>query len=118
MLLERINQSKNAAKIVFIHCCQDKGHHVMREELRMLSEKTGFAYHVAYERGDDADHIGYLNTAVLGQWLSGNPDRDIFFCGPTPFMAALHILLSRLGYAEEQLHYEIFGPRIRFSETY
>jgi nitric oxide dioxygenase len=118
MLLDRIHQNVNVDKVVFIHCCQDKSHHVMREELRSLSARTGFSYHVAYERGVEADHIGYLNAAVLEKWLSHNANQEVFFCGPTPFMAALHMLLSRLGYAEKQLHYEIFGPRIRFSETH
>ncbi len=117
MLLDRIHRNIAVDKIVFIHCCQDKSHHVMQEELRSLSASTGFSYHVAYERGDEADHTGYLSAEVLEKWLSHSAAQDVYFCGPTPFMAALHMLLSRVGYAENQLHYEIFGPRIRFSES-
>jgi nitric oxide dioxygenase len=114
MLQNEVKQGNNIDNLVFIHCCQDKEHHVMREELRALSKRTGFSYYCAYERGDAADHTGYLNTSVLKHWL-GKSDRDIYFCGPRPFMTALHMLLSRLGYSEEQLHYEIFGPSIRLS---
>jgi nitric oxide dioxygenase len=32
-------------------------------------------------------------------------------------MSGLNILLKRMGYGDDQLHYEIFGPRIRFNEA-
>lgn len=117
MLLEQIKQGKNINKLVFIHCCRDRAHQVMREELHALSQEAGFSYYVAYESGDEADHIGYLDTSVLKQWL-GNGNQDIYFCGPKPFMTALHMLLNRLGYSEEQLHYEIFGPSTRLNTVY
>ena len=114
MLEEQVRHRSRLDTLVFVHCCQDKEHHAMRSELRALSKSKGFTYRVAYERGDAADHIGYLDTPVLEKWLGGGK-RDIYFCGPKPFMAALHMLLNGLGYAEEQLHYEIFGPRIRLN---
>lgn len=117
MLLNAINEGKNLEKLVFIQCCQDSSHHVMHDELRALSNEHNFAYHVAYERGDGADHLGYLNAAVLEKWLPDRPNGQVYLCGPTAFMSTLSILLRRLGYAEEQLHYEIFGPRVRFGET-
>jgi nitric oxide dioxygenase len=118
ILLDRVHRNVDVDKVVFIHCCRDESHHVMQEELRSLSARTGFSYYVAYERDDGADHVGYLNTEILEKWLSHNAAQDVYFCGPTPFMAALHMLLSRMGYAENQLHYEIFGPRIRFSDSH
>ena len=114
ILLDQIERGHDMNNTTFIHCCQDKDHHVMGEKLRKLSEKSGFRYIVAYERGEEANHIGYLNSSVLGRWL-GPTNHDVYFCGPTPFMTALHILLSRLGYTEEQLHYEVFGPSIQLN---
>ncbi len=72
----------------------------------------GFAYRVSYEQGDDADHRGYLNRDVLARWL-GEPDADVYFCGPRDFMAALNAALTDMGYQEDQLHDEVFGPRTR-----
>ena len=117
MLHNAIKEGKNLENLVFIQCCQDRSHHAMHDELRALSKEHRFAYHIAYERGEGADHLGYLNTAVLEKWLPDRPKGQVYLCGPTPFMSALGILLRRLGYTDDQLHYEIFGPRVRFSET-
>ncbi len=117
MLLNAINEGKNLQNLVFIHCCQEASQHVMHDELRALGEQHNFAYYVAYERGDGADHLGYVNAAVLQKWLPNRPKGEVYLCGPTPFMAAMSMLLSRLGYTDDQLHYEIFGPHRRFATT-
>ncbi len=117
ILVNAVNEGKNLENLVFIHCCQDKTHHAMRDELRALSDAKGFKYYAAYERGEGADHVGYLDTTVLKKWLPFSGQGDVYFCGPTAFMSALNMLLMRVGYSEAHLHYEIFGPRVRFGET-
>ena len=94
---------------MFIHCCKDRAHHVMTDELRRLSAQHGFTYYVSYETGSGADHQIYLNPSILSQWL-GQPDADVYFCGPTPFMATVNTTLLGMGFKDGQLHYEIFGP--------
>ncbi|WP_416139563.1 NO-inducible flavohemoprotein [Halomonas sp. HK25] len=115
MLLNAVKQAWDLEHLVLIHCCRDRSHHVMHDELLALSAQKGFQYYVAYEQGEGADHIGYLDTAILERWLPFEGRGDVYFCGPTPFMSGLNILLKRMGYGDDQLHYEIFGPRIRFS---
>lgn len=112
MLLHRIESGRDVSDLVFIHCCRDKTHHVMADELRRLSEQHGFSYYVSYEQGSGADHQGYLNPTVLSQWLS-QPEADVYFCGPKPFMTALNAQLLDIGFEDKQLHYEVFGPGIR-----
>lgn len=112
MLLHRIESGTDVSDLVFVHCCRDAAHHVMADELRQLADAHGFAYFVSYEHGDGADHQGYLNREVLAKWL-GQADADVYFCGPKPFMAALNGQLLEMGYAESQLHYEVFGPHTR-----
>lgn len=112
MLLDRIETRQDVSDLVFVHCCRDRDHHVMADELRQLSARHGFRYYVSYETGGGADHEGYLNRAVLSQWL-GAPAADVYFCGPKPFMTAVNAQLLDLGYAESQLHYEVFGPSTR-----
>lgn len=114
MLLARIKAGEDLSDLVFIHCCRDAAHHVMAEELRRLSAEHGFTYRVSYEHGDGADHRGYLNRDVLEAWL-GTPDADVYFCGPKPFMAALNLQLQDMGYGEDQLNYEVFGPSTRLT---
>ena len=112
MLLSRIDRDADLSDLVFVHCCRDAAHHAMADELRRLAAEHGFGYRVSYEHGDGADHQGYLNRDVLAQWL-GQPDADVYFCGPRPFMAALKRQLLDMGYEDDQLHYEVFGPGTR-----
>lgn len=112
MLLHRINTRADMSDTVFIHCCKNSTHHVMAAELRSLSTQHGFKYFVSYEVGSGADHQGYLTPTVLAKWLQA-PAADLYFCGPKPFMAAVHTQLLEMGYADSQLHYEVFGPGTR-----
>jgi nitric oxide dioxygenase len=112
MLLHRIENGVDVSNLVFIHCCRDQAHHVMGAELRQLSVQHGFSYYVSYESGSGADHQGYLDQTVLSQWLT-QPDADVYFCGPKPFMAAVNTQLLQLGFRDEQLHHEVFGPGTR-----
>ncbi|NDP48151.1 MAG: NO-inducible flavohemoprotein [Sulfuriferula multivorans] len=112
MLLHRIETGEDVSDLVFIHCCRDQAHHVMEEELRRLSAQHGFNYYVSYETSSGADHQGYLDQTVLSKWLT-QPDADVYFCGPKPFMAAVNTQLLQMGIRDEQLHYEVFGPGTR-----
>jgi nitric oxide dioxygenase len=109
MLLQRIETKEDVSDLVFIHCCRDAAHHVMADELRRLSAESGFGYYVSYETGSGADHQGYLDRTVLSKWLE-QPDADVYFCGPKPFMAAVSQQLLDMGYRDSQLHAEVFGP--------
>jgi nitric oxide dioxygenase len=109
MLLQRIETNEDVSDLVFIHCCRDAAHHVMADELRRLSAENGFSYYVSYETGSGADHQGYLDRTVLSKWLE-QPDADVYFCGPKPFMTAVGQQLLDMGYQDSQLHSEVFGP--------
>lgn len=112
MLLQRIDSGADVSKLTFIQCCRDAHHHIMAKDLAALSEKHGFSYYVSYENGDGADFKGYLNADILGQWIN-NRQTDAYFCGPKPFMAAVNSTLQNLGFNQDNLHYETFGPNIR-----
>ena len=114
MLLHRIETGRDLSDLVFVHCCRDQAHHVMADDLRQLSTRHGFKYYVSYETGNGADHQGYLSGEVLSQWLT-RPDAEVYFCGPKPFMTAVNTQLLDMGYQDRQLHYEVFGPRIRLT---
>ena len=112
MLLHRIETRDDVSDLVFIHCCRDRAHHVMGDELRQLSAQHGFSYYVSYETDGGADHQGYLDQTVLSQWLTQR-DAEVYFCGPKPFMAAVNSQLLQMGFGDNQLHYEVFGPSTR-----
>jgi nitric oxide dioxygenase len=50
-----------------------------------------------------------VTAEVLDTWI-GNKSAHVYFCGPLAFMKALKPLLNDIGFADEQLHYEVFGP--------
>lgn len=114
MLLEKINNGEDVSKVTFIQCCRDKTHHIMADELKALRDKHGFNYYVSYENGSDADFEGYLNADILNQWID-NKQTAAYFCGPKPFMSAVNSTLLEIGFAQDQLHYETFGPNIKLN---
>jgi nitric oxide dioxygenase len=104
----------DSEQITFIQCCRDKKHHIMEKELRTLQENYGFKYYVSYESDDGGNHRGYLTKDVLKKWLPED-EADVYFCGPKMFMSEVNRLCQALGYEEDQLHYEVFGPTTKLS---
>ena len=109
MLLHRIETGERVSDTVFVHCCRDADHHIMGESLRALARAHGFRYFVSYEKGEGADHTGYLDADVLSRWLA-TPDADVYCCGPKPFMSAVGTLVRQLGVDDARYHQETFGP--------
>jgi nitric oxide dioxygenase len=116
MLLAKIEQEKEVSKMTFIQCCRDEKHHVFSKELAALQAKHGFRYLVSYEKGTGANVEGYLTADILNQWLE-NKQTHVYFCGPKPFMAAINQTLQSIGFKEDQLHYEVFGPTLSLSKS-
>ncbi len=111
MLLDKIEQGEEMSQVTFIQCCRDKTHHLFAEELQTLQAQHGFRYFVCYQNGSGADIEGTLTTEKLDQWLT-NKQTDVYFCGPRSFMSDLKKSLLEIGFAENHLHYEVFGPRL------
>jgi nitric oxide dioxygenase len=113
MLLNEL-KSLDGKQITFIQCSRDKHHHIMEKELKALQKSHGFDYYVSYSLGEGGDHQGYLTQQVLEKWLPSD-EADVYFCGPKSFMEEINKSCQALGYAEDQLHYEIFGPATKIS---
>lgn len=113
MLKHHIKQGTDVSDWIFIQCCQNSAHQIMAKELNKLSQETGFKYIVSYDNENGANHKGYLNKEVLSQWLEHHTESPVYFCGPLPFMKSLNTYLTALGFNEDQLFYETFGPSTR-----
>lgn len=104
--------------ILFIQCARDTEHLIFANELSELQQQWGFNLKTAVDNraNTSADHQGYLNKTVISQWLtearfgSNNENTAIYFCGPLPFMKAQNQLFKTLGFNQENIHYETFGP--------
>lgn len=114
MMEEAIENGAAAEDVLFIQCAKDEAHQIFHKDLVDLKASNGFQYKLCYENSQQGDHQGYLNQEVLGQWTQGlgfSPDNaQVYFCGPKPFMAVLNQFFIALGYAETDIHYEVFGP--------
>ena len=56
-----------------------------------------------------AGYRGYLNQKMLELMVPDFLDREVFCCGPTPYMSAVKRLLEANGFSMAQYHEESFG---------
>lgn len=98
----------------FIHCARNGAVHAFREVVDGLAAehpqlKRFYCY--AEEDGSEQAHaVGLMSQDLLGEWLPGERDVDVYFLGPKPFMAAIKRQLKDLGVPEQQSRFEFFGP--------
>lgn len=99
-------------KVTFIHAAQnhdvDPFYDWLYEQVEKHDHLTVFK---CYDDNlsNKADHEGRLNTELLDKLLPVR-DIDVYYLGPTPFMAAVKRSLVELNIPEEQSYYEFFGP--------
>lgn len=111
-MLETLLERDPAHDVVYIHAARDGSHHAMREHIIQWTEAhSSLRSYVVYESpaaGEECDKIGYIDLP----WLQtvANANADFYFCGPTPFMRAIHQALKQWKVPEERIHFEFFGP--------
>lgn len=113
MLLQQLTKVE-ATQLTFIQCCRSSEHHIMKDALHDLQQQYGFNYYIAYETESGGDHKGILTHDVLQEWLPST-QSDIYFCGAKPFMRSVNEICLNMGFNNEQLHYEIFGPTTKLN---
>lgn len=98
--------------VVFVHAAQnhdvDPFYNWLYEQAEQHPQLTIFK---CYENNDSgkAHHEGMLNEALLGSLLP-HTNVDVYYLGPTPFMAFIRRSLENLGVPATQCYYEFFGP--------
>mmetsp|Transcript_17252 Transcript_17252/g.37782 ORF Transcript_17252/g.37782 Transcript_17252/m.37782 type:complete len:394 (+) Transcript_17252:88-1269(+) len=104
----------NGRTVHFIHCARNSRAHAFREWIHRKSEAHSELHvHFCYSQpleGDEADGKGHLSKKHLSEWLPENRDLEVYFLGPTPFMAQVRRDLGELGVPPSQTHYHFFGP--------
>lgn len=117
MLKEALASDIAAENVQFIECCRSAEHQIFHQELAELQESSGLNLRRAFEFGEGADWAGYLTADILDKWLT-DKTAHVYFCGPMPFMSALKGILNSIGFADDQLHYEVFGPTTELPVTH
>ena len=108
------------ADIVFVHCARTPADVLFAEELQLLAKNMP-RFRVALvceERGAQSAYAGYtgrLNPALLANIAPDFATRDVYTCGPAPFMAGVRGMLTAAGcdmrrYREESFSFDTLQP--------
>jgi glycine betaine catabolism B len=100
--------------MTFIHSARSPKDIIYHRELEhMASRIDNFSLHLICEKhglGEPwAGYRGYLNHKMLELMVPDFLEREVFCCGPTPYMNAVKRLLEVAGFDMARYHEESFG---------
>ena len=103
--------------IVFVHAARRPSDVIFRERLRHMANRTsGLQLHLTVEEHDEyqswSGYRGRLSQIMLGLMAPDYLEREVFCCGPEPFMQAVRDMLISLGYDMDRYHQESFGAPV------
>ncbi|WP_279357712.1 hybrid-cluster NAD(P)-dependent oxidoreductase [Methylobacterium indicum] len=99
--------------VAFVHSARTPADIVFRGELETMARlDPAFRLHAVCE-GDAPDEAwtgprGRLSLAVLRETVPDFLEREVFVCGPAPYMAAVRTMLSEAGFDMARHHEESF----------
>lgn len=117
-MLNTLVEQQPERKVTFIHAAINSRTHAMHEHVKQLANNYEHVkYYVCYEKPTEQDRSeqrfdkeGYMDLDFLTTVLPDNK-ADFYFCGPVPFMKAVHQALRSWGVSEPNIHFEFFGPK-------
>ena len=100
--------------MVFAHSARTPSDIIYRAELDYMSTRIeNFKLHLICEQSETGQvwsgYRGLLNRDMLQLIAPDFKEREIFCCGPTPYMAAIQQLLTDAGFDFTHYHEESFG---------
>lgn len=103
--------------IVFVHAARRPSEIIFRERLELMANRTpGLQLHFTVEELDPfrawPGYRGRLHQIMLGLMAPDYLEREVFCCGPEPFMQAVRDMLVALGFDMDHYHQESFGAPI------
>jgi len=111
-MLRTLCDTRDPASVVFVHCARTPDDIIYRHELEMLAAEHGVRLAIVCEDDSRAERWdgprGRLSTETL---LRVAPDllaREVFTCGPGPYMEAVRTMLADLGADPARCHEESF----------
>lgn len=114
--------SGRSPDIVFVNCARRPSEIIFRERLEhMASRVEGIDLKWVVEETDPyrpwTGYRGIFNQLMLGLMAQDYLDRDVYCCGPEPFMQAVREALAGLGYDMGRYHQESFHAPLPEAET-
>ncbi|UTW13924.1 NO-inducible flavohemoprotein [Marinobacterium rhizophilum] len=116
-MFNSLAQADHPGPVYFLHGCENGRQHAFARHVADLCEaresRHSFTWYQAPLETDIADQdyqaTGLMDLAPLRAALD-TEQTEYYFCGPLPFMQAIHRQLKAWGVADCRLHYELFGP--------
>ncbi|CUH86983.1 3-ketosteroid-9-alpha-hydroxylase reductase subunit [Phaeobacter sp. CECT 5382] len=103
--------------VVFINCAKRPSEIIFRQRLEhMASRMPGLDLKFVIEEPDLyrpwSGYQGLFNQLMLGLMAPDYLEREVYCCGPEPFMQAVRDALAGLGFDMEKYHQESFGAPV------
>ncbi|MRI33170.1 hybrid-cluster NAD(P)-dependent oxidoreductase [Endozoicomonas sp. OPT23] len=100
--------------MTFVHSARTPRDIVFHRELEHMDSRiTNFSYSLICEKVELGQHWagyrGYLDPSKLAMIAPDFMDREIFCCGPVPYMQAVKRLLDEARFDMSRYHEEFFG---------
>ncbi|WPC75586.1 hybrid-cluster NAD(P)-dependent oxidoreductase [Vibrio porteresiae] len=100
--------------IAFVHSARTPRDVIFQSELEFMSSRIANLHlHVICEKLESGQkwsgYRGYLDETKLLMITPDLHEREIFCCGPTPYMRAVKGMLAKLGFDMDHYHEEVFG---------
>ncbi len=104
--------------IVFVHAARSPSEIIFRRRLEQFADRVpGLQLRFTVEENDPftawTGYLGRLNQIMLGLMAPDYLEREVFCCGPEPFMQSVRDMLVSLGFDMDHYHQESFGAPIR-----
>ena len=106
--------SSGRPNVVLINCVRRPAEIICRRRLELMASRVpSIKLHFIVEQEDPYDvwtgYRGRLNQLMLGLIASDYLEREVYCCGPEPFMQAVRDMLIALGFDMERYHQESFA---------
>lgn len=113
-MLRALHDLGSDADVVFVHCARTPADLLFPEELAMMARNMpGLRLAMVCDHHTPgsayAGHLGRMDAAKLAHIAPDFLQRDVYTCGPAPFMAAIESQLAANGYALERYRQESFS---------
>ena len=100
--------------ITFIHSARTPRDIIFHAELEFMTSRiANFQLHLICERLESGQnwsgYRGFLDETKLLMMTPDIHEREIFCCGPTPYMRAVREILIKIGFNMQHYHEETFG---------
>lgn len=114
-MLDTVIKEQPNREVLFIHATKSGSHHAMKEHVTQIEsahpQVTSYTVYSEPLKEDDSDYDrdGHIDYEWLTSVLPTN-QAEFYFCGPEGFMRSMYQILKKFHVAEENIHFEFFGP--------